>query len=145
MTSEEMLHAVEVFASLFVPFYFFQAGTHLRPETFSGAAIVLGILFLVLVLPLRVVSVMVHRRLVLKERWRRGLRISSSLFPTLVFTLVVAEILHDQFELPPHLFGALVIYAVGNTLLPPLILRLAPPAFDAPHLPPIEEDLEAEG
>ncbi|MBK7092132.1 MAG: hypothetical protein IPH59_10520 [bacterium] len=29
MASEQMLHAVELFASVFVPFYFFNAGLHL--------------------------------------------------------------------------------------------------------------------
>ena len=39
IASDQMLHAVEVFASFFVPFYFFSAGLHVRHEDFAGEAL----------------------------------------------------------------------------------------------------------
>jgi hypothetical protein len=57
------------------------------------------------------------------------------MLPTLVFTLVLAGILRDQFGLAPELYGALVIYTMLNTILPGIVLRAPPPVFDAPELP----------
>ncbi|MCC7124354.1 MAG: cation:proton antiporter, partial [Acidobacteria bacterium] len=43
MSSEHTLHAVEVFASFFIPFYFFNAGLHLRVEHFGLVACAVGL------------------------------------------------------------------------------------------------------
>jgi hypothetical protein len=46
-----------------------------------------------------------------------------------VFTLVVAEVMDRQFNVGPVLFGGLVIYTLGTTLLPGLVLRTPLPAL----------------
>ena len=51
-------------------------------------------------------------------------KVSVALTPTLVFTLVLAEILHSRFGLSGTLTGALVLYTTLNTLLPSLLLRV---------------------
>ena len=66
MSSEHTLHAVEVFASFFIPFYFFNAGLHLRPEHFSPAAFGVGLACLLMV-GVRIGVVAVHRRVALGE------------------------------------------------------------------------------
>ncbi|MGD9904782.1 MAG: cation:proton antiporter [Vicinamibacterales bacterium] len=131
MSSEHTLHAVEVFASFFIPFYFFNAGLHLRPEHFSTAALGVGVGCLALV-GFRIMLVAVHRRLALGEPLAEGARVGVSLVPTLVFTLVIAELLRDSFAATPALFGGLVLYALVNTLLPSLVLKAPPPLFDQP-------------
>ncbi len=139
MRDERMLHSVEALSSLFVPFYFFHAGLQLSRDDFSWLALLIGVAFLVTVLPFRLLIVGLHRRLVLEESLQSGLRVSVPMLPTLVFTLVLAEILREEFMIDPALYGALVIYAVVNTMLPSLIKRSAPPAFDEIHvtsLPP---------
>lgn len=133
IASEQMLHAVDVFASFFVPFYFFNAGLHLHREDFGVAALSLGAAFLVILVPLRIGMVSLHRRLVLDEPLKQSTRIGISMLPTLVFTLVIAEILVDQFGIEPALFGALVIYALGTTMIPGLVLRLPPPDLRVWH------------
>ncbi len=135
MTSEEMIHAVEMFASFFVPFYFFSAGLHLRREDFELAALGLGVAFLATMVPLRLAIVAVHRRLALGESLRKGLRIGVSMLPTLVFTLVIAEILRDRFGVSPAVFGGLIVYTLANTLIPSFTLRLPPPEFESPRAP----------
>lgn len=135
VASERMLHAVEVFASFFAPFYFFVAGAELHPEDLSGNALLLGMGITAVILPLRVASVVLQRRLSLRESTASSLRIAVPMLPTLIFTLVIAGILRDQFALPATLFGALIVYAVLNTTLPGLILRTPPPTYDAPELP----------
>jgi len=136
--SEELLHAVDVFASFFIPFYFFAAGLHLRPEQFSWMAVGAGAVFLLVVAPLRVAIVAVHTRLSLGVAFPEARRIGTSLIPTLVFTLVIAEILRDAFAAPGWLFGGLVIYALGNTLVPGLVLHVPSPELDNPGVPELD-------
>ena len=135
MASEHTLHAVEVFASFFIPFYFFNAGLHFGPEDMSLGALGMGLGSLALVVPLRVGMIALHRRVALHEPLAEGSKVAVSLVPTLVFTLVIAELLRERFAPGPVLFGGLVIYAIGNTLLPTILLRAPAPLYDQPELP----------
>jgi Kef-type K+ transport system membrane component KefB len=129
LASERMLHSVEVFATFFIPFYFFSAGLHLRRGDFSLGALVLGIAFLCLVLPFRLLVVGLHRRFSLREPLARGARVAVSMLPTLVFTLVIAGILRDRFDVDPMIFGGLIVYTLANTLVPGFALRTSLPDF----------------
>lgn len=131
LTSERMLHAIEAFASLFVPFYFFHAGLEIPREALSLASLVTGLAFVAVAVPLRIYAVAIHRRAALGERFRESLRVSTPLVPTLVFTLVLAGILRDRFDAPDHLLGGLVVYTVLNTLLPGIVLGAPSPELDA--------------
>ena len=42
--------------------------------------------------------------------------------PTLIFTLVLATILRDRFQLPDDWYGGLLVYAALTTLLPSITL-----------------------
>ncbi len=131
MASEKMLHAVEAFASLFVPFYFFHAGLTLRAEDFGWQGLVAGAVFLVLGIPARVFLVSLQRRMMHEQSWKDSLRISVPLLPTLVFTLVLVSILRERFAAPPWLIGGLVVYTIVNTMIPGLFLRAPTPEFEA--------------
>jgi Kef-type K+ transport system membrane component KefB len=135
LSSEKLLHGVELFASFFIPFYFFHAGLLFRAEFFTAEAIWLGLALLAVVVPIKVALVAVHRRIALAEAWKRSLRVGLSIVPTLVFTLVIGGILREQFALPNHLYGALLVYTVANTLVPGLVLHAPPPRFEEPTLP----------
>lgn len=129
MASEQMLHAVEVFASFFIPFYFFDAGLHLTRQDFAGETLLMGVAFLGTMVPLRLIFVAVHRRFALREPMEHSLRVSAAMLPTLVFTLVIAEILAERGDVPRAVFGGLVIYALGTTLIPGFALRAPPMEF----------------
>ncbi|NOU28992.1 MAG: cation:proton antiporter [Polyangiaceae bacterium] len=144
MASDRLQHGVELFASFFIPFYFFKAGLHLEKEDFGWWSIGLGLAFVVLAIPLRVVTVAVHRRISLKEPFRHSTRVALSLVPTLVFTIVLAGILKERYALKPELYGALVVFALVNTLLPGLVLRAPPVEFDAPVVRSSTADFEGE-
>ncbi len=135
LSSEKLLGAVEFFASFFIPFYFFQAGLHLRPEQFTPRAIGIGLAMLVIVLPIRVARVAAHRRIVLGEPWRVGARVGIAVIPTLVFSIVIAEILQERFALTPELFGALIVFTLVNTPMAGFILRAPPPEYESPEAP----------
>jgi len=130
LSSERMFQAVQVFASFFVPFYFFHAGLEIPREAFGLNGVLLGIAFLAMTIPLRILISLTHRCLVLREKWRKGIRVAVPLLPTLVFTLVLATILRERFEISPAIFGGLVIYAVGTTLIPGFVFRQKPPEYD---------------
>lgn len=135
LSSEKLLGGVELFASFFIPFYFFKAGVSLERDYFTPFSIALGLGLVVVLVPLKVFTVALHRRIALGEEWRDGRRVGLSIVPTLVFTLVIGSILREQFALPSELYGTLVVFTLTNTLIPGLILRTPPPQFEAPTLP----------
>lgn len=135
LASDRNLHAVEVFASFFVPFYFFNAGLEITREALTWRALVIGMTFAVVVIPVRLALDIAQRRVRLAEPWRKGMRVAVPLVPTLVFTLVLAQILREQFALDPSLFGGLIVYTVLATLMPTLLLR-APAAVSEIDLMP---------
>ncbi|GAB2504524.1 hypothetical protein GCM10027084_18740 [Pseudoxanthomonas sangjuensis] len=123
LASHDNLHALRLFASFFVPFYFFEAGTKVPAGALSVDALAIGLAMTLLVLPLRIGMVWVQRRLLFGESARSSLRVSLALTPTLVFTLVLAAVLRTRFAVPDALFGGLLLYAALNTLLPSLVFR----------------------
>jgi Kef-type K+ transport system membrane component KefB len=135
LASERLLIGIELFASFFIPFYFFKAGLHLERAMFAWRTVLVGLGLVVVAVPLRVGSVALYRSLALDEPLREGARVGLSLVPTLVFTLVLADILRARYGLPQHLFGALVVFALVNTVLPGLILRAPTLDFVDPAAP----------
>ncbi len=117
------LEAIASFASFFIPFYFFKAGLHLQASDFSPRAVGLGLAFSAVIVPLKVVTVALHRRATLREPVREGARVGLTLVPTLVFTIVIADILRERYALPAHLYGALMVFTLTNTLVPGFALR----------------------
>lgn len=135
LSSEKLLAGVQLFASFFIPFYFFKAGSSLQRESFTPFAIGLGAAFTLMLVPLKVGVVAVHRRLSLDDKWGRGARVGLALVPTLVFTLVIGGILRERFALSDALYGALVVFTIINTMIPGFMLHAPPPAFESPTIP----------
>jgi Kef-type K+ transport system membrane component KefB len=128
MSSPPLMHAIELFASFFVPFYFFRAGTSLPREAFSIDALWLGIIFFVSALAVRVALTVASRRILLGEAMSESLRVAVPLLPTIVFTLVLAGILRESFNVSLPIIGGLIIYAVANTILPGFVIGRATPS-----------------
>lgn len=140
MSSEKMIDALEAFGSVFIPFYFFRSGMHIDRTELTWPAIGLGALFLVIFVPLRAGITVLHRRLALSEAFSKAQRVGVALLPTLVFTLVLSDILRTKFGASSTLLGALVIYTVLNTMIPAFALRSGPPSFeDVDSKPPSTE------
>lgn len=142
LASEQMIHAVEMFASFFVPFYFFNAGLHLHREDLQPWSVVYGAAFFLSMVPLRLCAVVVHRRLALGESARSGVRVAVAMLPTLVFGLVIAEILRDEFAAPPAIFGGVILYTIATTLVPAFFFKQPLPEFQEPHAPELEPGVE---
>ncbi|HEX6576430.1 MAG TPA: cation:proton antiporter [Gemmatimonadaceae bacterium] len=144
MSSEKMIDALEAFGSVFIPFYFFHAGTEIHSEHLGTGAILMGLLLVAVVVPVRVGLIGLHRRLALGERFADSRKVASAMVPTLVFTLVIDGILIERFGLSPQLAGALVLYTVVNTTLPAFVLRAQPADFEDVEALPVDSTL-AEG
>lgn len=121
LASDDNLRAVRLFASFFVPFYFFHSGSVIPPQAFQWEALALGLAISAVVLPARIGVNWLQRRIVFHEDARSSLRVSVALAPTLIFTLVLAGILRDRYGIPDVLYGALLVYACASTALPSLL------------------------
>jgi len=133
LASPENLHAIQLFASFFIPFYFFSAGMGVPAAAFRLEALRLAALLTAAILPLRIAVVWCQRRFIQGETAGGSLRVATALTPTLIFTLVLATILRDRFHISDTLYGALLVYAALTTLLPSFVLAKQPD-FD-PSLP----------
>jgi len=122
----EALTAFRFFAAFFVPFFFFLAGLTLPPSAISGQSARLAGLLLLVALPLRVIPTLLHRRVGMGESWRESAQVSLALIPTMVFTFAVAGLLRERFDIPPAVYGGLILYGAATSLIP-LLTPGAPP------------------
>jgi Kef-type K+ transport system membrane component KefB len=132
LVSKENLNAVRLFASFFIPFYFFREGLDVPAAALAPRALLYGLL-LSLILPIRIAKNWLQARYFSHRTPRGSLRVAVALAPTLIFTLVIAGILRDAFHISDTLYGALLVYAAITTLLPSFVLpHLAglPPATE---------------
>jgi Kef-type K+ transport system membrane component KefB len=125
LASRENLEAIRLFSSFFIPFYFFHNGLGVPSAALVASSLAYGFALAGLVIPIRLGVVWLQSRF-MKHRGHRGsLRVSLALTPTLIFTLVIAEILRENFSVSPALYGGLLVYASVTSILPSLVL----PAF----------------
>ena len=124
MDTEKMLHALRLFSSFFIPFYFFNAGLKLSLDEFSMRSILIGLAMVVIVTPFRLVTVIPLRKYSLRETFKESVGVAGSLLPTLVFGLVIAGILKTRFGISDELFGALIVYTVVISTVPGLIFKV---------------------
>ncbi len=122
LASDENLRAIQMFASFFVPFYFFYKGMSVPSGALTWTALALGIGLAVVALPIRVAGLWLQRRLIKGESALGSLRVATALTPTLIFTLVLATILRERFQISEMLYGALLVYAGISTIVPSLVL-----------------------
>ncbi|MEZ4818928.1 MAG: hypothetical protein R3A45_03155 [Bdellovibrionota bacterium] len=110
------------FFQFFVPFYFFYAGLKkVLKGDITQNAMILGGIFLCIFVPFRALQIIAHRKVVLNESVQRSMRIGVTMTPTLVFTLVIANILRERFDVHPAVFGSLILYAIFNTMVPSFV------------------------
>ncbi|MEO8200428.1 MAG: cation:proton antiporter, partial [Gemmatimonadota bacterium] len=82
MSSNRMLAAVEAFASVFIPFYFFKAGSEIHLVDLGGWSILAGLVMSVVFVGLRLGEVSLHRRIALGEKGQHAMKIGVALLPT---------------------------------------------------------------
>jgi Kef-type K+ transport system membrane component KefB len=133
LASAQNLEAISLFASFFVPFYFFHNGLGVPSAALVASSLWYGLTLAACIIPVRIGVVWLQSRL-MKHRGHRGsLRVSIALTPTLIFTLVIAEILRENFAISPPLYGGLLVYASIASILPSFVL----PALSANPVNPV--------
>ncbi len=134
LASDKNLHAIELFASFFVPFYFFYSGMKVPEGAIQLQALWIGLEITAVVLPLRVGIITFQRKLLHGDDLKSSFFVAVALAPTLIFTLVIANILHERYGISDALFGGLLIYAALSTILPSFVLS-KPLELDVEHEP----------
>ena len=124
LSSHGNLHAVKLFSSFFLPFYFFSRGANVPSDALSWHALGIGVALTVLLVPLRGFAVWAKQRYLGVRDTRSSLRVAAALTPTLIFTLVLATMLRTRGAISDEVFGGLLLYAGLNTLLPSFVLRM---------------------
>jgi Kef-type K+ transport system membrane component KefB len=122
LASDENLRAVRLFASFFVPFYFFHEGLEVPSGALVLKALVYGLCFSAVLIPVRIGKEWFECRYVCGRTSQSGVRVAVALSPTLIFTLVIAGILHKTFHVDDALYGGLLVYAAISTILPSFVL-----------------------
>lgn len=120
--SEKLTDAIGLFSSLFIPFYFFHAGLEVPSAGINFDSLSQGLLLAAVLVPVRLALVFIPRQLTLGESLSSSLRIASPLLPTLIFTLVLGNILHAQQMINDNFYGALLFYTLINSLIPQFLL-----------------------
>ncbi len=123
LASDENLHAVQLFASFFVPFYFFHTGMKVPSGALQWESLWIGLALTATLMPFRIGIVAIQRVYLNKDTVKSSANVAVALAPTLIFTLVIASILHESFGISDTLFGGLLVYAVITTMLPSLVVR----------------------
>lgn len=123
-SNKELEAAARFFAAFFMPFYFFNTGLKLNSSTFSIDSFGVALIFIAITLPIRIGSIILHRRITKAELPKSSLPIAITLLPTLVFGLVMVEILEATGQITPTILGGVVIYTLIMTMVPSAFLRL---------------------
>jgi len=132
LASDENLRAVKLFASFFVPFYFFYSGMKVQHGVLQWESLWIGLGLTAIVLPMRIANTTLQRIWLHHDSLQSSFNVAMALSPTLIFTLVLANILHERFGISDVLFGGLLIYAIISTILPSFVLpKPARLSFDA--------------
>ncbi|MEG9431033.1 cation:proton antiporter [Terriglobus sp. ADX1] len=122
LASDENLHAVRLFSSFFIPFYFFHEGMDVPAGALVLKSLLYGVLLAVIVMPIRLGKNWLQTRYLSRRTAKASFRVAIALEPTLIFTLVIAGVLHEAFHIPDALYGGLLVYAAVTTILPSLVL-----------------------
>jgi Kef-type K+ transport system membrane component KefB len=120
--SIKYIHAIELITVLLLPLYFFHAGTGIDIKSVTTESLALAGVFL-LAIPCRILPLFVAQRVVTKSPGKGIMSVVVALTPTLVFGLVMAEILMSNPRVPHWIPGGLVIYTLVATLFPTFLLR----------------------
>jgi Kef-type K+ transport system membrane component KefB len=133
LASTENLDAIRLFATFFIPFYFFHNGLGVPTAALALSSLLYGLVLSACLIPIRLAVVWLQSRFMQHRAHRGSVRVAIALTPTLIFTLVIAEILRENFSISPPLYGGLLVYAAIASILPSLTL----PAFTETTVDPV--------
>ncbi len=110
------------FSSIFVPFYFFSIGLGIESKMISVWSVSIAILLFASIFSAKILISFIHRRLTLRESFRDSIFVALLTTPTLLFTFVIAELIHA--DISETTYGVLIIYALLSASIPYVANRL---------------------
>ena len=122
LASPANLHAVRLFASFFIPFYFFYEGVEVPTGALVLKSLLWGGALSLVVIPIRLGKNWLQARFLSHRSAQDAICVALALTPTLIFTLVIAGILRESFHVSDALYGGMLVYAAVATILPSLLL-----------------------
>ncbi len=133
--SNHISSSISVFFSIFIPFYFFNAGAQLNHSYFTYAGLKYGLIFSIVIIPIRVLCTTAGINDFIRDFKKDRYRLALSIIPNLIFGLVMANILHEHFSTSPDIISSLLFYTIFSSLIPTFVFKKAPPeAFDTSRI-----------
>lgn len=123
VSEETLLNSLTGFFGVFLPFYFFRAGTQLSIHEVSLKSFVIGLMMFTVLVPARILITKLSIRFMAPLSRDRDSNISLALMPTLIFGLVIANILKQRGIVPVYLVYAILFYTLMTSLLPTFIFN----------------------
>lgn len=123
--AEHILPSLRMFFSFFIPFYFYHTGLGVGLEIFSIKGIILGLVFLIIFIPIRILTVFSSIKFFIKDNWKDRYPIATALLPTLIFGLVLVSILKERFNIDSDILGGVMIYTIVSSIIPSIVFKRA--------------------
>ena len=112
---ESLLNSLSYFFAVFLPFYFFYAGLGLDYRNFGLNALGVGVLMLIIFVPVRMLLINGSLK---SLTGIKDYNISFSLMPTLIFGLIIANVLIERGQVDTSIIFGLLFYTFFTSLLP---------------------------
>ncbi len=116
--------SIASFFNVFLPFYFFKAGLSINIFNISLNGFYLGLLLTLVFVPIRLILIRSSVKHVVENLSKFNYTISLSLMPTLIFGLVMTNILLERGVVKPYIIYSLLIYTIATSLLPSIIFSI---------------------
>lgn len=120
---ETLFRALSGFFSVFLPFYFFYAGLNLSIEKFTIESFGIGLVMCVLFIPLRMLVINYSLKELKVKVIGNMYKISLTLVPTLIFGLVISNILFEKNVVDEKIVFGLIWYTLLTSLLPAIFFQ----------------------
>jgi len=125
--ADDILDHLRMFFSFFIPFYFYSTGLTITSDLFSIKGLALGLGFLIVFIPIRILTVFSSIKFFIKDNWKDRYPIATALLPNLIFGLVLASILRERFQIDVYIISGLIVYTILSSVIPAIVFKKTPP------------------
>jgi Kef-type K+ transport system membrane component KefB len=121
---KQIMDGFGLFATVFIPFYFFSVGIIIKPDMFSWYTVLISLAICLIISMIRTMTTAIHRMVKIDESFKESVHISNILIPTLVFTFVISEIVYQEYHISYQLYSILMLYGVMTGILSFIVNKL---------------------
>ncbi|MGV8172368.1 MAG: cation:proton antiporter [Candidatus Woesearchaeota archaeon] len=114
---KQIISGFGLFATVFVPFYFFSVGLSIQKDMFSWYTVLIALALCLIISLIRTISITIQRIIKIHEKFKEAVHTSNILIPTLVFTFVISDILYKEYNLSHQIYSILMLYGVMTGIL----------------------------